>query len=218
MANRPTTKLLGVLNEVLTFPDRKLCERRNPFLWTGLATNTLILNIIALQGIKIYSVPVISMIILPSWLLVVSIKALVYNFLYYPINERFLARVVSSYLAILVIFGNIYFSLVVVFGTQEFPFVGIHSPWTSLDPDQRVLAPLDALISYIDCLHYSCVTITTLGYGDMHATAWYSKLLTDVEVLLGLAVSIIAIGRYFSAACKPTKDAANVTSTPQDII
>jgi len=36
----------------------------------------------------------------------------------------------------------------------------------------------------------------------MYATAWYSKLLTDTEVLLGLGVSIVAIGRYFSSGTK----------------
>jgi hypothetical protein len=86
--------------------------------------------------------------------------------------------------------------------TPGTPFNGIHHPWTLLKSGERILTVPNACLSYLDCLHYSCVTITTLGYGDMYATAWYSKLLTDTEVLLGLGVSIVAIGRYFSSGTK----------------
>ncbi|HXB75622.1 MAG TPA: hypothetical protein VNY05_45740 [Candidatus Acidoferrales bacterium] len=59
---------------------------RNPFFWTALTTYTLILNIIELQVVHIYTPEIVGVMIFPNLLFYVSVKALVYNFLYFPVN------------------------------------------------------------------------------------------------------------------------------------
>jgi hypothetical protein len=46
----------------------------------------------------------------------------------------------------------------------------------------------------IDCFHLSVVTITTLGYGDISPKHIYSKLATDVEVISGITLAVVALG------------------------
>jgi hypothetical protein len=104
---------------------------------------------------------------------------------------------------LILLFSNIYFLLILFFDNGAIPFEGIHPIWHWLGGlEGRRLYLKDVFISFIDCFHYSCVTITTLGYGDMHATKWYSKLVTDFQVLLGLGIVIVSIGRYFSLYSK----------------
>lgn len=79
------------------------------------------------------------------------------------------------------------------------PFHGIHSIWgeqTAGRPTPIIFE--NAFLSVIDCLHFSVITLSTVGYGDIYPTAWYSKLIVDIEILLGLGINILTIGRYFS--------------------
>lgn len=54
------------------------------------------------------------------------------------------------------------------------------------------------LFIFIDCLHFSVVAITTVGFGDITPATWYAKLATDVEILSGIAVLSLAIGVILS--------------------
>lgn len=45
----------------------------------------------------------------------------------------------------------------------------------------------------LDCFHFSVVTMTTVGYGDIVPTAWYSKLAADLQVLLSMVILILAL-------------------------
>ena len=47
------------------------------------------------------------------------------------------------------------------------------------------------------------MTIATVGYGDMRPVTWYAKLTVDLEVLAGLGIVVVGIGRYFSRAVGP---------------
>lgn len=51
---------------------------------------------------------------------------------------------------------------------------------------------------WFDCLHFSTVTIATLGYGDISPKAWYSKLAADLEVLMGIVFVSLSLGRVLS--------------------
>lgn len=50
----------------------------------------------------------------------------------------------------------------------------------------------------LDCLHLSVITITTVGYGNIAPSIWYSKLATDVEALTGTILFVVALGMLFS--------------------
>jgi hypothetical protein len=55
-----------------------------------------------------------------------------------------------------------------------------------------------AITSYADCLYFSVVTITTLGYGDITPTGW-AKVVSGVEVLFGLVFVGYSISQVVSA-------------------
>lgn len=61
-----------------------------------------------------------------------------------------------------------------------------------------VLRPRTALpCVLVNCLHFSVITMATVGYGDMAPKAWYAKLIVDCQVLCGLALWGIALGLAF---------------------
>lgn len=53
------------------------------------------------------------------------------------------------------------------------------------------------LVTLLDCLHFSVVTMTTTGYGDITPTRLYSKLTADLQILFGLAILVVALGMLF---------------------
>ena len=36
-------------------------------------------------------------------------------------------------------------------------------------------------LAYVDCFHYSVVIGSTVGFDDIHASRWHTKLLTDLR-------------------------------------
>ena len=139
------------------------------------------------------------------WVLLVPLVALLGGIAatvaFYPLNEKFLGRLIQVYFAVVLLFANAYFLLMVV---DNATFAGICSPWAlDINTGGPTLGTKSAFLSYVDCLHFSCVTITTLGYGDMRPTEWYSKLLVDLEALGGVGIIVVGIGRYFSQFTPP---------------
>ena len=51
---------------------------------------------------------------------------------------------------------------------------------------------------FFECLHYSIVVQTTLGFGDMVPKTTLAKIITDAQVLLGIYFIVIAIGKKLS--------------------
>lgn len=54
--------------------------------------------------------------------------------------------------------------------------------------------------SLLDSLYFSTVTLTTVGYGDLHPTKPSSKIFTIFFVLVGVALMLYALsilGRYY---------------------
>lgn len=140
--------------------------------------------------------------LLASSLILPLVTALM-TVVFLPINERFISRLVQSYLAVLLLFANAYL-IVVSFSTPEPPISGIRSPWvaSATDPTREVLDARLVLRAAVDSFHLSSITITTVGFGDIHPSAWYAKLLTDVEALCGVGIVVIGIGRHFAGSRK----------------
>jgi len=52
----------------------------------------------------------------------------------------------------------------------------------------------------IDAIYFSGTTITTLGYGDILPTQWYTKLLTTYEVICGFTLLLVSFTIYTTRA------------------
>jgi hypothetical protein len=113
----------------------------------------------------------------------------------YPHNEKTLKRIIFMYIALILICANINFIIVFIYDSS---FNGIHPVWELSGGQGRVLHWGNIFLSVVDCVHYSFVTLSTLGYGDMYPTKWYSKLAVDIELLMGLGITVLTVGRYFS--------------------
>jgi voltage-gated potassium channel len=48
--------------------------------------------------------------------------------------------------------------------------------------------------TWIDSFYFSVITLTTVGYGDLHPTMPYSKLFSAFYVLIGVGIMVTAIG------------------------
>ena len=152
------------------------------FGWGGLATEYALL---CLVGVAVVA-PFLALLILAFT---------------YKRNAQTLPRIVGMYLALVLLCANINFLLMLHFSLSGSPpFHGIHSVWGEQSAPGRPM-PIsfeNGFLSLIDCLHFSVATLSTVGYGDIYPTAWYSKIVVDVEILIGLGINVLTIGRYFS--------------------
>jgi len=57
-------------------------------------------------------------------------------------------------------------------------------------------------LSILDSIYFSVITIATVGYGDIAPVAGYAKILTIVEVLLGLLYILFIVGIFLSVYIK----------------
>ncbi|MEB3157572.1 MAG: potassium channel family protein [Cyanobacteriota bacterium] len=74
-----------------------------------------------------------------------------------------------------------------------------HGPWqegSSKDntPFQPAFRPEERLPSLLQCLHFSVVTMATVGYGDVNPHKWYSQVAVDMQILIGQILVVFALG------------------------
>jgi hypothetical protein len=50
------------------------------------------------------------------------------------------------------------------------------------------------LPTFLQCLHFSVVTMATVGYGDMNPDKWYSQLAVDIQILIGQILIVFGLG------------------------
>lgn len=58
---------------------------------------------------------------------------------------------------------------------------------------------------FFSSLHFSVVTVTTLGSGDITPNRWYTKLASDAEVIIGLVLPVLALGLLLSRRPSPPR-------------
>ncbi|MFN9545476.1 MAG: potassium channel family protein [Cyanobacteriota bacterium] len=52
----------------------------------------------------------------------------------------------------------------------------------------------ERLPSLLQCLHFSVVTMATVGYGDVHPNKWYSRFAVDMQIIIGQILVVFALG------------------------
>jgi hypothetical protein len=57
--------------------------------------------------------------------------------------------------------------------------------------------PENRLDVFLDCLHFSIMTITTVGYGDITPRQRIAKLASDAEVITGIVLFVVALGMVY---------------------
>lgn len=52
----------------------------------------------------------------------------------------------------------------------------------------------ERLPSLLQCLHFSVVTMATVGYGDVNPHKWYSQFAVDMQIIIGQILVVFALG------------------------
>jgi len=124
-----------------------------------------------------------------------------------------LGPLIYAFLALILFFADAYFVTVIVDdrgGTpcasanckldNDIPFKGVHPVWRQMVNEDRRHLSLDRIaLAYVDCFHYSVVTGSTVGYGDVIPARWYAKIMADLQILLSLGLTVLGVSRVFAA-------------------
>ena len=82
---------------------------------------------------------------------------------------------------------------------NDTPLPGAHPVWRSRGGlEGRTASWRSIALACVDCFHYSVVTGSTVRFGDIHPSRWYTKLLTDLQIILSLGLTVLAVSRHFS--------------------
>lgn len=83
-----------------------------------------------------------------------------------------------------------FYGLVYAVLIPTFAFIYLFLPTSSFTG-----ALADSMDSFLTCLYYSTVTITTLGYGDISAQSELAQLLVILETILG----VVTVGLFLNS-------------------
>ena len=141
-----------------------------------------------------------------------------------------LRKVASLYLQIILMFGVIYYFGSASSRVNKFErsrqrkrrlqvvIKGIDTNWVKLvinrNPD-RLKIFKEALFSFQDCMHFSLITSTTVGYGDMVPGSPAAKLLVDIQVLVSCFLLAFGVGSALNADKSNLED--NLEAIKQDL-
>jgi hypothetical protein len=151
----------------------------------------------------------------------IPVLAIVVAVLSYTRAHLSLSRLVYTFAALILLFCNFYF-LMILMGdrgptscpemvsgtcppTNDIPLAGAYPPlqyFIEAGGVGRRITWRTLALSYADCFHYSVVTGSTVGFGDIHPTRWYAKLLTDLQILSSLGLTVLGVSRYFGRQAK----------------
>ena len=177
----------------------------DPMLWSvGCTVLTLTLAImVGRRAVESEgSIGTLRIVIVVSSLVSSPAVALFATYMFYRRGRRDLQVLLRSFLSLLLTFANLYFALTFIGVKRDPPFANFHKPWSADASGKFLTTPSDILLAYVDAFHHSAQTATTVGFGVVHPNTWWAKLLTDLEVLLALSISIVGLGQYFSQSSR----------------
>ena len=120
--------------------------------------------------------------------------------LHYKSSAASLRGIVSLYLSLIVICATIDLDMMIHFShSGGLPFQGMPSMWDFPAGSGMAIDWPSFLVVVVDCLHFSVETLSTVGYGDIVPVTWFAKMAVDIQVLMGLGITVLAVGTHFSA-------------------
>lgn len=205
-------------------------QTANPLVATGIASAVMLILVALAVNESLRRL----LNALPSWMdiwlvlavvvLILAIPAVVMiaTVVSYKSAHLGLRRLVYTFLALLLVFTDAYFVSLVVDdrgGTpcysepcnaeNDIPLKGAQPVWHWLPGvEGRHLSMKRIGLAYLDCFHYSLVTGSTVGYGDITPVRWYAKLLTDLQILLSLGLTVLGVSRVFASRDSSQSSAA----------
>nr|WP_253825839.1 ion channel [Vibrio sp. RE86] len=66
----------------------------------------------------------------------------------------------------------------------------------------RVVTIIPPIETIVDCLYFSVVTISTLGFGEMLPKTILAKIVVMLEVVIGFVLMAVSIGTIMSKNSK----------------
>jgi hypothetical protein len=111
-------------------------------------------------------------------------------------EKKIITRIIQLFFAVVFSFAVVFYYLFLF--TNNEAFSGMHHIASAYDMkrmdnfDKLSLVP--PLNTVIDCVYYSVVTITTLGYGDIEPRTNIAKIISMIEVLSGLIIVVLSLG------------------------
>ena len=111
-------------------------------------------------------------------------------------------RIAQMLLTTVFAFAIVYYYLQLFTGDKAFEgmsLIGYKKRSYGLEGFMDKLLFIPPFETIVDCFYYSVVTISTVGYGDIHPKYWLAKLLTSSEVIAGFVLIVLSLGSVIGA-------------------
>jgi hypothetical protein len=120
-------------------------------------------------------------------------------------NRRELLTIIQSVLATVTIFALIYYYMQLFSENRAFENM------TPIEVEARgifaksaffyqAISQVPRVETVVDCFYFSLITITTVGYGDIHPATTAAKLVSMAEIIFGYLLLVLSIGAISSSS------------------
>ncbi len=125
-----------------------------------------------------------------------TVATIMYRILNFDRYSESVTKLLLFYFELLLIFCSIYLWLCLFGGVSQIEGIHLIPPEILNTKNQFVFSDYShhLNLAIVDSFHFSVVTGTTLGYGDMLPNSWISKLIVDAQVLITIWLVIIGYG------------------------